>query len=85
MPTRTRIKFDSKGFRAILLSGGMRQLVRGEADTIASRVPGASARTISGGYGGGRVIGFVVTKPDNASEAVAQREALESAVLAGGG
>lgn len=81
---QNRIRFNSKGFKTILLSGGMRQLVHGEAASIASRVPGASVRSIAGGFGGGRVVAFVSTSPRNAAESVAQREALESAVMAGG-
>ena len=40
----------------------------------------AKVRQMVGGYGGGRQVAFVVTKPKTAKESEQQREALESAV-----
>lgn len=83
MATRTRIKFNSKGFAAILRGGGTRSLVASATYGIAARVPGSKARVFMGGYGGGRFVGSVRTSPENAEDAVAQREALESAMHGG--
>lgn len=80
MARPNRIKFKSRGFRQILVGGGTLKAVSGAAYSIRSKVPGAAVRTKVGGYGGGRVIAFVVTKPKTAEEAESQREALEAAV-----
>lgn len=76
----TRIRFNSSGFRRILMGAGTRMVVNAEAYRISSRVPHSVVRSMVGGYGGGRQVAFVVTKPKTAKESEQQREALESAV-----
>jgi len=80
MARKNRIKFKSRGFRQILVGGGTLKAVSGAGYRIHSHAPGTSVRTFIGGYGGGRVIAFVVTQPKTAEEAESQREALEAAV-----
>lgn len=83
MMARNRIKFDSAGFGIILRGAGTRGAVHSVASRIQASVPESTVRVMQGGYGGGRVVGFVTTNPASAEDAVLQREALESAVLGG--
>lgn len=83
MATSTHIQFDTNGFRAILCGGGTKGAVYSAAGKLASGVPGAKARAIIGGYGGGRWVGFVTTNPDTPEAAVVQRELLEAALHGG--
>lgn len=77
---RNRIKFFSKGFRAILVGSGTRSAVVSAGEEIASGAPGTKVRAMQGGYGGGRVVAFVATRGRTARQANAQREALEASV-----
>lgn len=79
----TKIKFRSEGFRAILCGGGVRSAVYATANGIAKSVPGAKVRVIIGGFGGGRWVGFVSTRPKTDEDAVIQRELLEAAYHGG--
>lgn len=86
MATKTYIKFNSAGFRAILMSSGTRAVVSEAANRIASAAAfKPRVRVIAGGYGGGRMVGFVSTKAKTPEEAEVQRKALESAAVGGGG
>lgn len=86
MATKTQIKFNSAGFRAILMSGGTRAAVSEAASRIASSAGfGPKVRVAAGGYGGGRIVGFVATQAKTPEEAEDQRRALEAAAVGGGG
>lgn len=78
-----KIKFRSEGFRTILCGGGVRSAVYEAANSMAKAVPGAKSRVIIGGYGGGRWVGFVKTRPKDEADAVIQRELLEAAYHGG--
>jgi len=75
----SRIKFNSAAFRSILVGGGTQACVEGVVSGVAAGVPNARTSTIIGGFGGGRVVGFVSTNARNARELNEQREALEAA------
>lgn len=80
----TRIKFNSKAFRTILVGDGTRAAVNEVAGRYLSALGGrARTGTIIGNYGGGRVVAFVATRPRNAREATELREQLEAAVVGG--
>lgn len=77
---RAQIKFLSRGFHAIVNSGGTQRAVHDAAYRVASAAGhGVVVRDMRGGYGGGRPIAFVATHAKTAEEADAAREALESA------
>ena len=83
---KTQIKFNSGGFRAILMSGGTRAAVSSAASSIAAASGfAAKVRVVPGGFGGGRIVGFVATQAKTPAEAEAQRQALESAAVGGVG
>lgn len=83
-----RIQFNSDGFREILQSDGVRTLVEETAHNIQSRANGNLADSsdgyevdvISGGYGGGRWVGFVASADAAAAAAEAEYKALSRAV-----
>ena len=77
---KTQIKFKSAGFRKILVGDGTMRAVTSAAYRIKSHVPDAVVRAKIGGYGGGRAIAYVATRPKDANEAESQREALEAAI-----
>lgn len=62
-----RIEFISSGFRDVLFSQGVKDVVQETADTIKEKAnannthggEGYESNVIAGGYGGGRYIGFV--------------------------
>lgn len=80
--TETRIEFVSAGFQEILTGGGVHSLVAQTADEIAARAnanggcDGFAPSIISGGYGGGRWIGFV-----NATDKASRRAESEDKAL----
>ena len=76
---RNRIKFNSAAFRAILTGSGMRGEVYSVGGRLTSHAPGTSLRVIVGGFGGGRMVGFVTTNADDPVSLTIQREALEAA------
>lgn len=79
-----KIKFNSKGFRQILVGPGVSAVVASQAFRIANRAgKGVVARTITGNYGGGRTVGFAQTTAKTPEDAERQREALEAAVHGG--
>ncbi len=81
-----RLTFDSAGFRALLLSDGVRDLVADTSNTIAQRAnanaggDGYEASVEVGGYGGGRWLGFVHSTTAAAVKAEAEDKALTRAV-----
>lgn len=83
-----RIQFNSDGFRQLLLSDGIRQVVQDTAEEICDKAnannerggTGFSASTQVGGYGGGRWIGFVSATDKNASAAESEDKALTRAL-----
>lgn len=77
---RNKIKFNSTGFKAILMGSGTRTAVVSAASALSSRAPGTKLRPTIGGYGGGRHIAYVATSAKTPEDAERQREALESAV-----
>lgn len=86
--TQTRIEFNSAGFREILLSDGVKNLVTETANSIRDRAnannsrggEGFEAHEIVGGYGGGRWVGFVSTTDRESMIAEAEDKALSRAV-----
>ena len=88
MASETRLVFNSDGFRELLLSEGVKELVGTAAEEIQNKADANNTRggegfrsTVQvGGYGGGRWIGFVSTT-DKASEiAESEDKALTRAI-----
>lgn len=83
-----RLVFNSDGFRQILQSDGVHDLVQQTAEEIAEKAnanntrggQGFEARTQLGGYGGGRYIGFVTTADNKAKIAESEDKALTRAL-----
>lgn len=83
-----RLVFNSDGFRQILQSDGVHDLVQQTAEEIAEKAnanntrggQGFEARTQIGGYGGGRYIGFVTTSDNKAKIAESEDKALTRAL-----
>ena len=81
-----RLKFDSAGFRALLLSDGVKDLVTDKTTEIAQRAnanaggDGFETSIEVGGYGGGRWLGFVHSTTAAAVKAEAEDKALTRAV-----
>lgn len=83
-----RLVFNSDGFRQILQSEGVHDLVQQTAEEIAEKAnanntrggQGFEARTQIGGYGGGRYIGFVTTADNKAKIAESEDKALTRAL-----
>lgn len=83
----TRIVFNSAGFKEILESDGVHDLVQETADGICDRANANNNRggefatnVIKGGYGGGRWIGFVKSTDEKSAQAEAEDKALSGAV-----
>lgn len=88
MASETRLVFNSDGFRELLLSEGVKDLVSTAAEEIQNKADANNTRggegfrsaVQVGGYGGGRWIGFVSTT-DKASEiAESEDKALTRAI-----
>lgn len=85
----SRIEFSSDGFREILLSSGVKDLVSSQAEVIKNRANGNlteesdafEADTFRGNYGGGRWIGVVSTTDYASQKAEAEDKALSKAVI----
>jgi len=83
-----RLEFNSDGFREILQSDGVRALVEETAHNIQSKANGNLVESsdgyevdvISGGYGGGRWVGFVASADAAAAAAESEYKALSRAV-----
>ncbi len=78
---KLRWKFQSSGFRQILTSGGTQAMIRSIGARVAAKAgPGFERREIRGGFGGGRVIGFVSSTTRQAREAEATDKVLSKAI-----
>ena len=83
-----RIVFNSDGFRQLLLSDGVRELVQSTAEEICDKANGNNTRggegfvvrTQVGGYGGGRYIAFVSSTDKNSFIAESEDKALTGAL-----
>lgn len=88
MAKETRIVFNSEGFRQILLSDGVRDVVTSTAEEIRDNAnanntrggKGFTANVQVGGYGGGRWVGFVTAADEKASLAQSEDQALTRAI-----
>jgi hypothetical protein len=88
MAKETRIVFNSAGFRDILLSDGVRDVVTNTAEEIKEKANanntrggnGFTANIQVGGYGGGRWVGFVTASDNKASLAESEDQALTRAL-----
>lgn len=85
---QVKIKFNSKGFKAILCGGGVQGLVQSATSDIQSRAnanntrggEGFDAHVWMGSYGGGRWVGSVSTTDHKSRVAEAEDKALSRAV-----
>ena len=78
MPKKIRMEFISAGFRDILLTENVRQMVKGEADRIANAAgDGYKSETMYGNFGGGRIVGFAVADTYEAMLDEAENHTLE--------
>lgn len=83
-----RIVFNSDGFRQLLLSDGVRDLVQSTAEEICDKANGNNTRggegfvvrTQVGGYGGGRYVAFVSSTDKNSFIAESEDKALTGAL-----
>lgn len=86
---QTKIEFISAGFREVLLSEGVRDLVDEAATQIQQRADanlqeaseGFEKTVMVGGFGGGRWVGFVQTTDAASCRAEAEYNALSGAVI----
>lgn len=89
MATQIRLEFISSGFKEILESDGVHDLVQDTANEICDRAnannnrggEGFATNVIKGGYGGGRWIGFVKATDKESAIAEAEDKALSGAVI----
>ena len=83
-----RFKWDHDGFRQLLLSEGVRDLVQSTAEEICDKAngnntrggEGFTVRTQVGDYGGGRYIAFVSSTDKNSFIAESEDKALTGAL-----
>lgn len=84
-----RLEFNSDGFREILTGSGVKELISGQVDAIRDRAnanmgpaesEGFYGRTVMGGFGGGRWVGFVGTTDMATMIAESEDKALTKAV-----
>lgn len=88
MASTMRIEFNSDGFRQVLLSEGVRDVVTTTTEEIRDRAnsnnarggEGFSSHVQVGGYGGGRWIGFVGTTDRASMIAESEDKALTRAL-----
>lgn len=88
MATEIRLEFISDGFKEILESEGVHDLVQEVTEGICDRANGNNARggegfsskVVLGNYGGGRWVGFVETTDKNSMIAEAEDKALTGAI-----
>ena len=89
MATEIRIEFNSDGFREVLESQGVHDLVQEVTQDICDKAnanntrggEGFATNVILGGYGGGRWVGFVNTTDENSIKAESEDKALTGAIL----
>lgn len=88
MAKQVNIEFNSAGFKEILTSDGVKNLVTDITNEIQSKAnanisgesEGFSAQVRMGGYGGGRWVGHVTTTDGASIRAEAEDKALTRAV-----
>lgn len=88
MAAQIEIQFISDGFRQILLSDGVRNVVQNATDEIQAKAnagisddsAGFSAQVWQGSYGGGRWVGSVTTTDKASIIAEAENKVLTGAV-----
>lgn len=88
MGKNVRIKFISQGFKEILCSGGVQNLITTETENIREKANGNNTRggdgfsshVWMGSYGGGRWVGSVNTTDFKSRIAEAEDKALSRAV-----
>ena len=84
----SNIQFNSAGFKAILESGGVKDMVQDTANQICERANANNERGGQGfgvkvkhlGYGGGRWGAFIYAKDAKATQAESEEKALTKAV-----
>lgn len=89
MGKQISIKFNSQGFKEILCSGGVQELVSEVTSNIQDNAnmnnerggEGFDAHVWMGSYGGGRWVGSVTTTDHKSRVAEAEDKALSRAVL----
>lgn len=80
-----KLEFNSKGFKEILNSQGVNELVSNTAQEISDKAntnyggEGFQPRVLQGYYGGGRWIGFVQSTDKESSAAESEEQALTRA------
>lgn len=88
IPGIKKIEFESKGFKDILFSSGVKDLVQSTAKRIQAEAnagiqedsEGFSSNVVAGGYGGGRYVGFVTSLDNKAAQAESEDKVLSKAV-----
>lgn len=88
MASETRLVFNSAGFREVLLSEEVKNLVTEKAEEIRDKADGNNTRggegfysnVEVGGYGGGRWLGFVGTTDKESMTAESEDKALTRAL-----
>lgn len=88
MATKIEITFNSDGFKEILNSEGVRQLVEQVANAVKARADanitedseGFRVKVWQGSYGGGRWVGHVMTSDFASMKAESEDKALTKAV-----
>ena len=79
MAQEMKIDFLSEGFRTILTSGEVRNLISSTAQGIASRAgDGFDVDTFLGNYGGGRWVSVVVAKTREANAEQSENHVLNN-------
>ena len=73
-----KIKFNSEGFREVLISSGTKDLVTGATDSLAARASGEGKYRHGVYLGGpaGRWIGYVAADDNKALKAESERKVL---------
>ena len=88
IPGIKKIEFESKGFKDILFSSGVKDLVQSTAKRIQAEAnagiqgesEGFSANVIAGEYGDGRYVGFVTSTDKASAQAESEDKVLSKAV-----
>ena len=84
--SKMQIKFISKGFRDVLFSAGVKEIITQQAEIIKAKAAANAGKgefqttTKAGNYGGGRWVSYVQTADYDAAKAEAEMKALSRAV-----
>ena len=84
--TKVKFEWNSPGFKALLNTDGVHQLVEEVANHVAEQAnanyggDGFKVTTQKGGYGGGRWIGFVTATDKESLQAESEESALTRAL-----